>query len=494
MIYIGATPASIAPGMKIYRGSNLIFGGGAIAIIQIGQSNNVGRADADGNAVVVPEGVYEYRPGTNSVQVLADPTGEGAHAATSASMNPNLGKRVKELTGRDVYIIPVSLGNTNSYDWLPGLVGGYFGDALTDYNNFVAYCAANEITISHVFAHFLQGENDAGKINGEEYYYRLSKIVTGMVDSMNSTKALITRIGYDPVYSSAAGSEDIMKAQKIAGLLNSNVVVTTNQTATFTTANSKMKADGVHYTLLGLNEVAEAVAQNINSIISSGNGVALPSEPVVALQGISGNSAELNRFAQFNDEAAKDWLFNFASNINEANGDVSPYNLDKTAYPGNRTVIPVAPTFDADGIVMDKSSAIKLSVPFVSSGDFDIEFRYKAAATPSWTAMMGDDGLSGGYANKIQLDYSGNNLNDVYIGSATASIYWQGIATDAVTSFVTVRFVRVSGNVTLYINGVQFGATQALAGTVTFQWIGAGASNAAYDFSGTLDFIHLIKP
>ena len=269
---------------------------GAILIFQWGQSNAVGRADADApNEVVVPAGVYEYKPTTDSITGLADPTGEGVSAATSRSLNPNLGKRIKELTTQDVIILPAGKGNTPIADFI-NTGAAFYTDSLADWNALKAYCATNAITITGAYAHFLQGENNAGTLETDGYLDNLNTMIDLFDTAFAVDKSFVTRIGYDPSFTSAANSEKIMRAQNILDFSKDQMLLTSKAASTFTTGNSKMKADGVHYTVLGYNEIGEDIAEAINQYRTNNKKVAHTTEPVVALQDAVGYFDDIYNF------------------------------------------------------------------------------------------------------------------------------------------------------------------------------------------------------
>lgn len=257
----------------------------AILILQIGQSNAVGRADADPtHEVTVPDGVYEYRPDINDILPLTDPTGMvGDNSrATVRSMNPNLGKVLVEGLNKAVIIIPAAVGNTSIATWI-NTASSLYTTALSRWNAVKAYCAANNITVIGAYAHWLQGENDAGVMETDTYLTNLNTMADLLSTNFATDKMFVSRIGYDPNYASSTASEKIMNAIKLLNYSKDSIIVDTFAPSTFTTGNGKMKADLVHYTVQGLNETGSDVA---NSVINyrSNNKKTILTENVAALQ------------------------------------------------------------------------------------------------------------------------------------------------------------------------------------------------------------------
>lgn len=257
----------------------------AILILQIGQSNAVGRGDADpAHEVIVPDGVYEYKPDIDDLVPLTDPTGMvGDNSrATVRSMNPNLGKTLVESLNKAIIVIPAAVGNTSIVTWT-NTSSSLYTTALSRWNNIKAYCIANNITIIGAYAHWLQGENDAGSMDTDAYLVYLNTMADLLTENFEVNKMFISRIGYDPNYTSAANSEKIMNAIKLLNYSKDSIIVDTFAPSTFTTANNKMKSDLVHYTVQGLNETGADVA---NSIINyrTNNKKTILTENVVALE------------------------------------------------------------------------------------------------------------------------------------------------------------------------------------------------------------------
>lgn len=238
----------------------------AILVLKYGQSNDVGRGDPDAaNEVVVPTGVYEYVPNTNSVKQLTDPTGmSGDYSqATSRSMNPNLGKRLLELTGKPVIMVAAGKGNT-AIDSFINATGSEYTTAKSRWNNLVAYCAANGITVLNKVCVYTQGENDAGTLEADAYLNKLNTLVDLLTNDLGVEQVFDVRIGYNATFTSDLNSEKIMLGKKLLNFNKDAYMVATIAPASFTLANGKMKSDTVHYTVTGLNQVGDEVAQAIN--------------------------------------------------------------------------------------------------------------------------------------------------------------------------------------------------------------------------------------
>src|ERR1043165_679492 len=118
-----------------------------ILLLNIGQSNVVGRASIDpANEVPATPGTYWHKQSTNSLEPLVDAVGEDVSKATDRSMNPMLGKRLKELTGYDVIIVPAGVGNTFISYWQRS-ANDLYARAKTMWQQAISYCAAHNITI-----------------------------------------------------------------------------------------------------------------------------------------------------------------------------------------------------------------------------------------------------------------------------------------------------------------------------------------------------------
>lgn len=244
-------------------------------IVQVGQSQIPGRAAPDVVNEVIPiAGNFEYVPSTNTLKALEDPTGESYSIAMDRSMNPSLGNQFVSLTGKAVIILPKGKGNTSIDEW-NDTDGSTWTSVVEDLQALRDYCTANSITVIKVFVHWLQGENDASVMTTQEYYGKLNILFNNMISELGVENIFMTRIGFDPNYATKEESEEIMLAQKRINFSRDEVITDSYAPCTFTEGNGKMKADGVHYTVLGLNEVGVDVAQAMFELIDNNEKVIL---------------------------------------------------------------------------------------------------------------------------------------------------------------------------------------------------------------------------
>jgi hypothetical protein len=117
----------------------------------------------------------------------------------------------------------------------------------------------------------------------DAYLVNLNTMADLLTTNFAVDKVFVSRIGYDPNYTSAANSEKIMNAQKLLNYSKDSIIVDTFAPSTFTTANGKMKSDLVHYTVQGLNETGNDVATSIINYRAN-NKKTILTENVAALQ------------------------------------------------------------------------------------------------------------------------------------------------------------------------------------------------------------------
>lgn len=444
-----------------------------ILLLNIGQSNVVGRAFPDAaNEVLPSNGAYRYKQSTNTLEPLLDGVGEGLSHATDRSMNPMLGKRLKELTGHDVIIVPAGVGNTFIRTWLKE-ENSLYNRAKQMWQAALAYCSANNITVSAKYAHWLQGENDAGVTETDGYYVMLDQLVNDLVSDAGVEKVFATRIGYDPNYTAAANSEKIMKAQKLVAFNNPNFILASYAPPTFTFTNGKMASDMTHHTLMGLNQVAEDLATAVQHYRSTGTKVPL-TENVASLQSVTTGYINLT----------PDWDFNFNNSLDETRGNV----LLKSAA---RNWVPVsAPAYTPDGgVIVNPNEGFVSSRPF-SASTFTVELRLKMTSPEAWTAVLGNGG--GGTNNKLVL-YHNNNTPALIVqfGTATDNYAWDLGTTVNMSEYHTLKLTQANGVLRLYLDGVQKGANQSSAGAFTASRLGMGADSHTFDMSGVIDFFRI---
>lgn len=441
-----------------------------ILLLNIGQSNAVGRAVPDpANEVPATPGTYWYKQSTNSLESLADAVGENISQATVRSMNPMLGKRIKELTGRDVIIVPAAVGNSFIRYWLKA-DNSLYARAKQMWQDALAYCAAHGIAVEAKYVHWLQGENDAGFTETDGYYVMLNQLVNDLISDIGVEKVFATRIGYDPNYATAANSEKIMKAQKILNFNHPGFIMDSYAPPTFNHANGKMLADETHHSLLGLNQEAEDIATAVNYYRTTGAKVPL-TENVAALQNVTNGYINLT----------PNWNFEFANSLAEAADNVI---LKMTA----RDWMPVpTPAYSSDGgIVISKYNGLVTSRPF-SSSTFTIELRLRMNAAEAWSAVLGDGG--GGVNNKLIL-YHNNNTSALYVqfGTATDGYSWDLGNTVNMGSYHTLKFTQAAGILKFYLDGVQKGAGQVSNGVFVASYLGLGEGSHTLDMDGVIDF------
>lgn len=270
----------------------------AMLVIELGQSNAVGRAPADpAHEVVVPTGVYEYRPDANQVKALTDPTGiPGDNSqATVRSLNPALGAKMVQLMGKPVIVTCAAVGNTAIDSWL-NTSGSLYTTALSRWNAMKAYCVANSITILGTYIHWLQGENDAAtNMATDAYVSKLNSLTDLFTQDFQPNKVFVTRIGYGDAPLPDSYSDNIMLAQKELNFSKDEVIVSTYVPATFVEGDTCIAGNRVHYTVKGLNLVGEALGTAIHRLRTL-NKKPILTEPVVALQDPPGYFDDIYNF------------------------------------------------------------------------------------------------------------------------------------------------------------------------------------------------------
>ncbi|HVF97301.1 MAG TPA: sialate O-acetylesterase, partial [Flavisolibacter sp.] len=410
-----------------------------ILVLNIGQSNVVGRAQPDAaNEIAPAAGAYWYKQSTNTLETLVDGIGEGISHATDRSMNPMLGKRLKELTGHDVIIVPAGCGNTFINAWLKE-TNGLYTNAKSMWQAAVSYCNANNITIAAKYAHWLQGENDAGGTETDGYYVMLNQLTNDLISDVGVEKVFATRIGYDPNYTPASNSEKIMKAQKILNYNNPNFIMASYAPPTFTVANGKMSYDLTHHALPGLNQVAEDVVTAIQHYRATGTKIQL-AENVASLQSVTNGYINLTQ----------DWGFEFAGNTTEVHNNVT---MGITA----RSWVAPAFSYTADGgITLAQHTGLATSRPF-SSATFTLEVRLKMNSAAGWSAVAGNG--SGGNFNKLVISHNNSTSETtVQFGTATNLYAWNLGTAVNMSTYHTLKLTQAGGVLRLYVDGVQAGA------------------------------------
>lgn len=441
-----------------------------ILLLNIGQSNVVGRAGADAaNEVPPTAGTYWYKQSTNTLEQLIDGVGEGISRATDRSMNPMLGKRLKELTGRDVIIVPAAVGNTAIRYWLKS-DNSLYARAKQMWQDALAYCAAHNITVEAKYAHWLQGENDAGLTETDGYYVMLNQLVNDLVSDVGVQKVFATRIGYDPNYTAAANSEKIMKAQKILNFNNPNFIMDSYAPPTFTPANGKMLWDQTHHSLAGLNQEAEDIATAINYFRNTGAKIQL-TENLASLQNVTSGAINLTPV----------WDFEFNNNLIESNANATIKMTARNGTPDS--------TYANNGMVVGLHTGLVTSRPF-SSSVFTVELRLKMNAPAASTAVLGD--ASGDNYNKLMLYYDNStSALAVQFGTATHFFYWDLGKTVNMSNYHTFKFTQTGGVLKFYLDGVQQGANQSSTEPFTASYLGMGADSPTLDMDGVVDFFRI---
>ena len=442
-----------------------------ILLLNIGQSNVVGRATPDAaNEVPSTPGTYWYKQSTNTLEPLVESIGEGASHSTDRSMNPMLGKRLKELTGRDVIIVPAAIGNTFIVSWLKG-ANSLYARAKLMWQGALAYCAANNITVDAKYAHWLQGENDAGFTETDGYYVMLNQLTNDLISDMGVEKVFATRIGYDPNYTAAANSEKIMKAEKILNFNNAGFIMDSYAPPTFNYANGKMLWDETHHSLLGLNQDAEDIATAINYYRNTGTKVQL-TENVASLQSVTSGYINLT----------SNWGFEFNNNLLETGDNAT---MKMTSRNG-----PLAPAYTSDGgVVVNQHTGLVTSRPF-SSSTFTVELRLKMNSTAATSAVLGD--ASGDNYNKLVLIHD-NNTSALYVQFGTLNSYytWDLGNTVSMSSYHTFKFTQAAGVLKFYLDGVQKGGDKVSSGIFTASSLGMGADSPTMDAEAVIDFFRI---
>ncbi len=447
---------------------------GTILILNFGESNLVGRSLTTTGATVVANyaGTKWYKYSTNTLENFNEAstqTGEGGHASTTYSMNPYLAKRLKDLTGENVIIIPAAWGGTPITDWEPGT--GLYNEALTMYNAAVAYCAANGITISHKFVHFHQGGNDTQKELTDGYYLRLKNTIEGIAaDFAGVEKVFASRFGYDPNYVSAAGTENITRAHKIFDF-NSTFYQEISRIASdpsFTYANGFEEVDLVHYTLKGGNAIAEEWATNVAQFISTGS-ISTLSEPCVALQSVTNGTIDLT----------KQWLFDF----NGVNTEAGSHNTVSVFY--NRSGSVLTPSYESGtALIFPWHSGFRISRQY-KTNVFYFEARLKLSGTTGEHCIVGDN--AGSYSNKFLIEaVSGTGSGVVYLNGTSWAV------TQNWAAYHTYTFIANGSTLTFKIDGTQQGSAQSFTASPSFQYVGLGHDSQTKDFDGTVDYLKMV--
>lgn len=443
-----------------------------ILILNIGQSNAVGRGEPSWPDEVPPTpGTFWFKNSTSSLQPLTDPMGEDVSSSTHRSMNPMLGKKLSELTGYKVIVVPAAIGNTFIYNWQKE-DNSLYTRAKTMWQNALAFCNANNITIVGKYAHWLQGENDAGATETDGYYVMLNALVNDLVADMGVEKIFATRIGYDPHYTSAQNSEKIMKAQKLLNFNHPDFIMASTAPPTFNLSNGKMAADLSHHSLKGLNEVGFDVANAIHHYRTTGQKPTLV-ETVAALAGVTNGYINLS----------KNWNFEFNGNLSETDGNV-------LMKPTHRDWLPYAPfPFTAEGIEISKNRGIFTSRPFTSNV-YTLEIRFKMTVNQSWGTIFGDG--RGGIQNKLFIQHN-NTTSSLYVqfGNSVNAFGWDLGNTVNMANFHTFKFVQGNGVIKFYLDGVQVGNAEPTTGTLNINRLGMGTDYHVYDMEGVIDFFRV---
>ncbi|HUC81600.1 MAG TPA: sialate O-acetylesterase [Flavisolibacter sp.] len=438
-----------------------------ILLLNIGQSNAVGRAQPDPRNEIPPTpGTYWFKKSTNTLEPLIDGIGEDISHATERSMNPMLGKRIKELTGYDVIIVPAAVGNTFISAWQRE-ENALYARAKQIWQAAINYCNTHNITVVNKYAHWLQGENDAGGTETDGYYVMLNDLVNDLVSDMGVEKVFATRIGYDPQYTSSANSEKIMKAQKILNYNHPNFILSSVAPPTFTYANGKMSSDLTHHTLLGLNQVAEEVASAIQLYRSTG-GKPVLTENVASLQSVT--SGEIN--------LTPNWSFGFNNTLDEANGNV-------IIKPTHRSWInPGSATYTNEGYVIRPNTGLATSRSFTSNV-FTLEMRFKMNTPEAWTAVLGR-GRSGD-KNKFVL-YHNTTTSTVHIEFGTRDeVFAWDVSNINMSSLHTMKLTQANGVLRLFIDGTKIGDDKPSTAPFTMSMIGMGAESHTTDMDGVIN-------
>lgn len=428
----------------------------AILVLKYGQSNDVGRGDPDSlNEVVVPSGVYEFVPSTTSVKQLADPTGmTGDYSqATSRSMNPNLGKRLLELTGKPVIMVAAGKGNT-AIDTFINTTGSEYTTALSRWNSMVSYCTANGITVLNKVCVYTQGENDAGTLEADAYLNKLNTLVDLLTTNFGIEQVFDVRIGYNPTFTADANSEKIMKGKSLLNLNKDPYMVATIAPASFTQANGKMKADGVHYTVTGLNQVGDEVAQAINRWRSL-NKKAIITETVTNLQDPGGYFDDIYLFRSLKsgvNNTDYNELFN-RNNLSLISGSPTFNGKFGLTVPGSTPLIPatirdLANTHDWSidmTFRMDNSATSGMLITGRSTGSWQEDW--------VWIDSSNSINIKGNGVAKAITPITGANFLQLsnlvlvytYINN-TLKVYYNGVLTNTITdwAFSTMRLEAIA--------------------------------------------------
>lgn len=478
---IGTTTTTISPGTSTTTTTTTfapITGlTEAMLVLELGQSNAVGRAPADpAHEVVVPTGVYEYRPDANQVKDLADPTGiPGDNSrATVRSLNPALGAKMVQLMGKPVIVTCAAVGNTAIDSWL-NTSGSLYTTALSRWNAMKAYCVANSITVLGTYIHWLQGENDAAtNMATDAYLSKLNSLTDLFSQDFQPNKVFVTRIGYGDAPLPDAYSDNIMLAQKELNFSKDEVIVSTYVPATFIEGDTCIAGNRVHYTVKGLNLVGEALGTAIHRLRTL-NKKPILTEPVVALQDPPG---------YFDD------IYNFRS----LTPGVNNVDYNELFNRNNLTLSGGTIAFDGSyGLTVGSSAPLTPATPrtLTNTHDWSVELTLRLDSN---TSSMVINGRSSGTWNEDWLWIDSAASINLKANGVTKSVALSGANFNQLTNLV-ITYAFATNTVNVYVNS-------ALKATFT-NWVFTSwkleaftrgyTASPSIPFLGKLERIRIVK-
>lgn len=245
-----------------------------------GQSNMAGRGSSAQSPATDPDRAWGWTP-AGGIQTLADPFGDSPYNSNTGSMLPAFANVFTAASGRPSLFVPCAVGGTalleansaSNGDWSP--TGTRFSDSVDRTQGAIADLIAQGDTVAGVNVLFHQGERDAqGEQNLNAYTNAYVNLVSRYRSALgySSLKVYALRIGLgDP---DTSGWQKVRNSQDAAASGNNGVVMAYTRAVEFF-ALGWMKADGLHYTQAGLNDMGAAAGR----VVASDQGFEPPPPP-----------------------------------------------------------------------------------------------------------------------------------------------------------------------------------------------------------------------
>jgi hypothetical protein len=238
--------------------------------LNIGQSNGRGGAGYNSNYAVLPSaGSYEFRVIEKDL-IPTPEAGNGeainfnpAHQAHDMTFTPQMSAKYKQLSGNDIITIPAAWGSTTIAEWV-NQPGGWNWPLLVGYlNDCKAYCNSHGITIKHIYAGWIQGENDAVSGTSAATYYDQFNQLANDLHAIGVERVFTTRIAPE-ADAPAANTEQILRGELMAAISNQYIQKTTNFPSTFTQAGGFIEPDGVHWSAKAQYMIGDSIAYSMD--------------------------------------------------------------------------------------------------------------------------------------------------------------------------------------------------------------------------------------